>query len=292
MKTETSEHLKARSQYADEAVQLAIAGKWDEAVKLNKFIVESFGGDEETQNRLGKALSELGKLKDAKAAYEVALKLNPMNSIAKKNAARLNTLLHQKEGLKVGGTKVDLNLFVEEMGKTVITLVEGSSSDICSKVAAGDIAELRIDGDGIVAETSRGLRLGTLEAKLARRLIKFMRSGNKYQGGVTACDGSTVKLIVRETYQDAKNAGKPSFAIKRKREVGDFRPYSKESLLSRGSGVEVFIDEDEEGALVEAPVSDELEEGMHAVEDEAEPVDFSEDADANGDDDDEDEDDK
>src|SRR4030088_929164 len=139
LKTETGEHLKPRSQYADEAVEVAIAGKWDEAVKLNKFIVESFGGDEETQNRLGKALSELGKLKDAKAAYEVALKLNPMNSIAKKNAARLNTLLHQKEGLKVGGTKVDLNLFVEEMGKTVITTLETPPGvDICSKVAAGD----------------------------------------------------------------------------------------------------------------------------------------------------------
>jgi hypothetical protein len=290
LKTETGEHLKPRSQYADEAVQLAIAGKWDDAVKLNKFIVESFGGDEETQNRLGKALSELGKLKDAKAAYEVALKLNPMNSIAKKNAARLNTLLHQKEGLKVGGTKVDLNLFVEEMGKTVITAVEGSSPDICSKVAAGDIAELKIDGDGIVAETSRGVRLGTLEAKMARRLIKFMRGGNKYQGGVTACDGSTVKLIVRETYQDPKFAGKPSFAIRRKREV-EFRPYTKESLLSRGSGAEVFTEDDDEETLVEAPVSDDLEEGMHAVEDDAETVDFSADADSD-DDDDEDEDEK
>ena len=96
MKTESPEHLKPRSQYGDEAVQLAIAGKWDEAVKLNKFIIESFGTDEETQNRLGKALSELGKLKDAKAAYEVALKLNPMNTIAKKNAARINTSCTRK----------------------------------------------------------------------------------------------------------------------------------------------------------------------------------------------------
>jgi Tetratricopeptide repeat len=288
LKSETGEHVKPRSQYADEAVQLAIAGKWDEAAKLNRFIVESFGADEETQNRLGKALSELGKLKDAKAAYEAALKLNPMNSIAKKNAARLNTLLHQKEGLKVGGTRVDLNLFVEEMGKTIITALEGSSPDICSKVAAGDVAELRIDDDGIVAETSRGVRLGQVEAKLARRLIKFMRGGNRYQGGVTACDGSTVKLIVRETYQDPKFAGKPSFPMRRKREV-EFRPYTKESLLGRGAGVEVFTDDDEEETLVEAPASDDLEEGMHAVEDETETVDFSEDADADGDDEDEDE---
>jgi hypothetical protein len=285
LKTESGEHLKPRSQYADDAVQLAIAGKWDDAVKLNKFIIDSYGADEETQNRLGKALSELGKLKDAKSAYEAALKLNPMNSIAKKNAARINTLLHQKEGLKVGGTRVDLNLFVEEMGKTIITNLENSAPDICSKVAAGDVAELKIEGDGIAAETSRGVRLGLLEAKLARRLIKFMRGGNRYQAGVTSCDGSTVKLIVRETYQDPHFAGKPSFPMRRKREV-EFRPYTKESLLARQ--VEVFTeDEDEEG--IAAPATDDVEEGMHAVEDEAEPLDFSEDAD-DGDKDEEEED--
>ena len=289
MKTETTEHLKPRSQYSEDAVQLAIAGKWEEAVKLNRFIIDNFGPDEETQNRLGKALSELGKLKDAKAAYEVALKLNPMNSIAKKNAARINALLHEKEGLKVGGRKVDLNLFVEEMGKTVITTVDApSNADISSKVAAGDVAELKIDGDGIVAETSRGVRVGALEAKLARRLIKFMRGGNRYQAGVTAVDPTQVKLIVRETYQDPKFAGKPSFPMRRKREV-EFRPYAKESLLSRE--VEVFgVDEEEEGTMVQTPAGDDMEEeGMHAVEDEAEPMDFSDDADGAGEDDDEDE---
>ena len=286
MKTETSEHLKPRSQYAEDAVQLAIAGKWDEAVKLNKFIIENFGADEETQNRLGKGLSEMGKLKDAKAAYEAALKLNPMNSIAKKNAARINALLHQKEGLKVGGTRVDLNLFVEEMGKTVITTVDSpASADICSKVAAGDVAELRVDGDSIMIETSRGVRIGSLEAKLARRLIKFMRGGNRYQAGVTSCDGNTVKLIVRETYQDHRFAGKPSFPMRRKREV-EFRPYTKESLLARD--VEAFGDEEEEEPLVESPASDEVEEGLHVVEDEGE-VDFSDEADGDADDEDEDE---
>jgi len=282
LKTETPEHLKPRSQYAEDAVQLAIAGKGDDAVKLNKFIVDSFGADEETQNRLGKALSELGKLKEAKASYEAALKLNPMNSIAKRNAARINALLHQKEGLKVGGTKVDLNLFVEEMGKTVITIVEGPPPDICSKVAAGDVAELKVEGDGISLETSRGVRLGLLEAKLARRLIKFMRGGNRYQAGITSCEGATVKLIVRETYQDPHFAGKPSFPMKRKREV-EFRPYTKESLLARE--VEVFSEDEEESAVVEGQQDgDDIEEGMHAVEDEAEPLDFSEDDDSGNDD--------
>src|SRR5207253_25478 len=139
---------------------------------------------------------------------EVALKLNPMNSIAKKNAARINALLHQKEGLKVGGTRVDLNLFVEEMGKTVITTIDlPSSAEISSKVAAGDVAELKIEGDGIIA---------------------------------------------RE--------------------------------------VEVVTEDEEEGErLVEEPASDEMEEGMHAVEDEAETIDFSDEAESDAEDEDEDE---
>jgi hypothetical protein len=172
------------------------------------------------------------------------------------------------------------------MGKTVITTVESPPADICQKVAAGDVAELKIEGDGVVAETSRGVRLGLLEAKLARRLTKFMRGGNRYQAGVTSCEGSTVKLIVRETYQDPRFAGKPSFPMKRKREV-EFRPYTKESLLARE--VEVFTEDEEESTIVEGAgdAEDLEEEGMHAVEDEAEPLDFADEAEESGDDEDE-----
>ena len=110
-----------------------------------------------------------------------------------------------------------------------------------------------------------------------------MRGGNRYQAGVTSCEGSAVKLIVRETYQDPHFAGKPSFPMRRKREV-EFRPYTKESLLARE--VEVFAEDEEEETLVAGtPASDDIEEGMHAVEDEAEPLDFSEDSDDSGDDD-------
>ncbi len=169
----------------------------------------------------------------------------------------------------------------------MITTVDSpASADICSKVAAGDVAELRIDGDGIVAETSRGVRVGLLEAKLARRLIKFMRGGNRYQAGVTSCEGNTVKLIVRETYQDPHFAGKPSFPMRRKREV-EFRPYTKESLLTREVGA--FTDDEEGEPIAAAAEGDDIEEGMHAVEDEGETVDFSDEADGDQEDEDEDE---
>src|SRR5260221_10979754 len=60
------------------------------------------------------------------------------------------SLLHQKEGLKVGGTRVDLNLFVEEMGKTVITIVESSPPDICSRVGGRDRKSTRLNSSHTV----------------------------------------------------------------------------------------------------------------------------------------------
>jgi len=276
--TQTQEPSKPKSAYVEEAVQLAVEARWDEAVDLNRYIIDSFGADEGAQNRLGKALTELGKLEEAKVAYDTSLAINPMNPVARKNAAKLESLINAKEALKGGQVKVDLSLFVEEMGKTTTTTLRAAAEDVCSRFAPGDIAELRVDGDGIEIDTVRGVRVGSLEPKLARRLLKFIQGGNRYQAGITSCEGSTVKVIVRETYQDAKFAGRPSFPIVRKRDV-EFRPYSRESLVTRDS--EAFVPDEEE--LEEEPASRsatlelEDEDGMHEVEDEEPEVDFAED---------------
>lgn len=277
MTTQTQEPTKPRSAYVEDVVQLAVDAHWDEAADLNRYIIDSFGADEGAQNRLGKALTEMGRLKDAKAAYDAALVINPQNPVARRNSQKLATLINAKQSLKGGQVKVDLSLFVEEMGKTVTTTLRSAAPDVCSKVATGDIGELRLSGDVIEVDTVRGVRLGSLEPKLARRLIKFLQGGNRYQAGVTSCESTTVKVIVREIYQDAKFAGKPSFPITRKKEV-EFRPYARESLVPRD--VEIFStddDDDEPAERVQVEVDD--EDGMHEVEeDEAAGVDFSEDA--------------
>jgi len=269
LKTESEEHLKPKSQYAEEAVQLALSGRWEQAADVNRFILESFGADQEAQNRLGKALTELGRLDEAKASYEASLQLNPLNMIARKNAAKLDVLLRAKDGLRSGPAKVDLNLFVEEMGKTMVTVLEAVGPDVCRLVVPGDVAELRIERDGIVAETVRGVRLGMLEARLARRLIKFIKGGNRYQAGVTGCEGDQVRMIVRETHQDPRFVGKPSFPMRRKREV-DFRPYTKESLLARE--VESYEEDGGEEREEGEDTGDSEIAGLHPVEDEAEPL--------------------
>lgn len=278
MTTQTQEPSKPKSAYVEEAVQLAVEGRWEEAVDLNRYIIENFGADEGAQNRLGKALTELARLEEAKVAYDTSLAINPMNPVARKNSAKLESLINAKEALKGGQVKVDLNLFVEEMGKTTTTTLRAAAPEVCSRIAPGDIAELRVDGDGIEIDTVRGVRVGSLEPKLARRLLKFIQGGNRYQAGITSCEGSTVKVIVREIYQDAKFAGRPSFPIVRKRDV-EFRPYSRESLVTRDTETFTSDEEDteEEPAARTATLELEDDDGMHEVEDEEPEIDFAED---------------
>ena len=115
-----------------------------------------------------------------------------------------------------------------------------------------------------------------------------MQGGNRYQAGVTNCDGSQIRVIVRETYQDPKFGGKPSFPMRQKREVA-FRPYARESLIQRDAE---FPTDDDEEDLVQAGVELDIEEdeGMHEVDEETETVDFAEESDSGSDDDDDDED--
>jgi hypothetical protein len=282
LKSEFNEHLKPKGQFVEEAVQAALAGRWEDAAEINRTILERFGADEESNNRLGKAMTELGHFEEAKSAYEATLGLNPMNTIAQKNRAKLDVLAQSKD-VKIGPTRVDLNLFVEEQGKTTSTQLDSvDDPNVHNKIASGDIAELRISGDAILAETVRGVKLGMVEARLARRLIKFIQGGNRYLAAVTSMEPGSVKLMIRETYQDPKFAGKPSFPQRRKREVEAFRPYAKESLLlSREPAPFRGDDEDEAGDQDDAEeAADELE-GLNVVEDEdSETLDFSEEAEA------------
>jgi tetratricopeptide repeat protein len=260
---EFAERIKPRAQYVDEAIDLALQSKWAEAVQVNRGIMDRFGPDEDTLNRLGKAYTELGQLDDAIDAYKSTLRMNPVNPIAQKNLAKLQAL-RGAQPVPTSKAKVDVDAFIEETGKTALTALHvHTEGDPCSKVSGGDPVKLIVAGDTMNVETARGIALGHLEHALGRRLIKFLEGGNRYSGAVATCDGGAVKIIVRETYQDPKFFGRPSFPIKKGRE--EFRPYAKESLLTRSADAEEVEEDGEEPA-------EELD-GMHTVESAEDEVD-------------------
>src|ERR1700686_3160135 len=219
---EFAERIKPRAQYVDEAIELALANRWVEAVQVNRGIMDRFGPDEDTLNRLGKAYTELGQLTEATDAYKGTLKMNPVNPIAVKNLSKLQAL-RGGQPVPTSKAKVDVDAFIEETGKTSLTALHvHAEGDPCSKVAGGDPVKLIVAGDTMNVETSRGIYLGHLEHALRRRLIKFLEGGNRYSGAGPPWEGGRVKDHRRGNFPDPKFFGAPSFPIKRGRD--EFRP--------------------------------------------------------------------
>lgn len=259
--TEVPERVKTRGQLVEEAISAALDRQWKTALELNQEIVERFGVDEETHNRLGKAFTELGKMDDALSEYRATLELNPLNTIALKNKNRLETLIEDKTDLPKAQSAVDVGLFVEEMGKTALASVVLAKGFDTAMIAPGDQVKLVPAGDTLNAQTSTGEAMGHVEAKLARRVLKFIAGGNEYTAAVATADSKSLRIIIRETKQSPQFAGVPSFPVRKSQE---FRAYAKDSLLRDAEGETTVEDEDgDEGAGGE--VDDDLE-GMHAVE--------------------------
>lgn len=248
-----AERVKPRSLYIDEAIQCALESRWVDALATNHALIERYGPDEDTFNRIGKALTELGRPREALNAYGDTLKLNPLNTIAQKNIRKLSSMVEgtqQVASASQGAIEVDL--FSEEPGKSTLTVLTAPSQEVAAAVVPGDVVELSEQSGQLVARTGRGVVLGDIDVKIARRLIPLMASGNRYSAAVARVEDDRIEVIVREVFQSAANARIASFPLSRGSRRDDFRPYAKESLITRGREVETFDPEDEDAATVDS----------------------------------------
>ena len=231
---------------AEQAIASAAAGKWSEAAETNRRLLE-MGPEADTENRLAKALWELGELGSAREHYQAALALDPTNRIAERNIDRLRTLLVAAGDKTVpaqDGSNAPVRIFVEETGKTGFAhLVELPEAKKLAQVNPGDSVELTPEGNKLIA-FSNGMRIGVVEPRVAARLLKLIAEGNKYLAGVTSLGAQDVRIIIREIYQDPRNYGKVSFPTAAK--STDLRPYTKGTLLREDEELEEELEDDVE----------------------------------------------
>ena len=254
---------------AKEAIALALSSRWQEAVDLNREIIEEFPRDVEAHNRLGKALSELGHYREAKAAFGRTLEIAPANSIARKNLRRLDQL-SEDAPVPRQGSKATLQLFIEERGKSgSISLTRLPPDGAHLHVAPGDAVQLRLAGKGLTVESTDGLYLGEVEPKQGQRLARLMEGGNNYEAAVTSVQEDSLVIMIRETYQHSSQHGIISFPYKQP--MGGVYSY----LGSPPLPAEIDL-EDEEIELDRPPIIDWDEEGEVTIaappSDEEEPV--------------------
>jgi hypothetical protein len=221
-----ADSARLRRQGAEHAIELALESKWEEAAKLNDELTKANPSDVDAWNRLGKSLLELGRFRDARAAYQHSIKLDPVNTIAKRNIDRLASLDIDEPRRPEATAKVAQDLFIEEMGKSGTTALRDVPPELIAKMVAGDEVYLKPDGHLLNVEDIQGQRLGAVEPKLGLRLLRLMQGGNRYAAAVKSVSESAAQLIIKETFRDPSQT-KLSFPA-----VGEgVRPYIKESLL-------------------------------------------------------------
>ena len=238
--------VRIKRQLAEQAIANAAAGQWSDAVETNKKLLE-LGPEADAENRLAKALWELGELGAAREHYQAALALDPTNRIAERNIDRLKTLLvaaGEKTVPAADGSKAPVRIFVEETGKTGFAhLLELPEAKKLAQVNPGDTVELTPEKNRLIA-ISNGMRIGVVEPRVAARLLKLIADGNKYLAGVTSLGAQDVRIIIREIFQDPRNYGKVSFPTAAK--STDLRPYTKGTLLREDEELEEDLEDDVE----------------------------------------------
>lgn len=226
----------------DQAIRLAVGGRWEEAAGLNRNMLTLLGEEAETYNRLGKALLETGQIGEARAAYARSIELDPANTIAARNLDKLATM---QEVSGAAPAAIDTRMFVEESGKSTAALLQAVEPDIVAELDAGDVVDLKVEGNAVNVYKSSGEYIGMVEPRIGLRLAKLMTAGNRYSAALITVSGD-VRVMIREVYQDPSQAGKVSFPRSNKVDV---RAYTRRGLLQPAMEELDYTDDDDADAF-------------------------------------------
>jgi tetratricopeptide (TPR) repeat protein len=259
----TDAGLRARA-LADQATAAALEADWPRAAELNQKLVEASADDLEARNRLGRALLELGRLDEAKAAFAEVLKTEPYNSIALRGNSRVATLQEHKTKPFTTTTKTQPRLFIEDMGKTgILRLINPAPTHVLAKYSPGAECELK-EQEGLLAVHARdGDLIGFLEPKVGRRLIDLIRTGNQYVAAIVSNDPANARVAIREVFSSAENASRISFPGHHRSAETKERAYVRGTFF-RDAGEE--IEEDAEEVEEETPAAEEVLEETEVTE--------------------------
>ena len=231
----------SRKRRVEQAIEHAVARRWDLAARENKALLKEDQDDLETANRLGKALTGLEDFAGAMDAYGHALRVDPVNAIARKNLERLKGLSAESgskpaaRGKAVRKTApvadVRSRSLVGDSGQSAeFALLEPNAAAL-RRVTPGDSAMLEPTDSGVRVANARGADLGTIDRRAALRLKRMIEGGNEYTVVIRHIEDGGATVHIRETRTDPSLAGQASFIAPAKEKRAQPRAYTRSSVV-------------------------------------------------------------
>lgn len=191
------------------AVNLALAGKWNDAVNANLEVLKTNPEDTEALCRLARAYAELGKIEDARYATNKVLSIDPTNQIAGKFLEKLKLA---KSITSSVSSPTCTESFLEEPGKTkIIQLMNISGPENFINLDPGEEVKLVPYTHRVAVTTIDGRYIGRLPDDFSARIKFLLKRGNKYQTLIKSVSTKEITIFIREIEKSPDMDGSPSF---------------------------------------------------------------------------------
>lgn len=229
---------------AQNAIDFALQGDWDNAIKANQEVLKTSPDDLDALNRLARAYAELGEIGKARKTAQKVIKIDPVNSIALKCLDKWKKMTKVR---KDTSSTADVDAFLEEPGKTkMISLIHAGDEKIFANLDPGEEVKLVPFPHRVSVTTLDGHYIGRLPDDLANRLGKLMKEGNKYKVLVKSIGHREIDVFIREVERGAKVSGINSFPP----EKIDYVAFTPPELVHSDSPVAVGEDLEEAEGIV------------------------------------------
>lgn len=195
------------------AINLALQGKWQEAIQVNLDILKEDKENISTLCRLSKAYFETGDKQKAQKYANKALEIDVTNKIASKMIERCN-LNPDSTPTSTQSSSFDPSIFIEEAGKTRVTnLVNVSSSKTIKLLNPGEELNIVCLKHNVNITTKDNVNVGKLPDDIAARIRQLVKIGNQYKAYFKAQEKQSLKIILREHIRSNKMSEIHSFPI-------------------------------------------------------------------------------
>jgi tetratricopeptide (TPR) repeat protein len=198
---------------AQQAIEAALQGNWQEALLLNLKILKENKNDIQTLNRLAKAYLKIGQKKKSLQIYKKVLRIDKYNPIATKNLTKIKL---QKGRIRKEQSENPLpkTIFLEEPGKTkIVNLVNLAPKQVLVGLSSADKVLIKPKKRVVYLCSVDSRYIGSLPDDLSQRLISLIKGGNQYEAFIKSVDKNCVSVFLREIKRAGRFKHLPSFAL-------------------------------------------------------------------------------